>query len=185
MISRHDFLRTSLKAVLGTVAEAIDARLPDGIKRPPGMLYPPGAAEGFAEKCTACGDCVAVCPVHAIRTRSDACADKELAVIIPSQQACIMCEDLPCITACEEGVLAQPERTLFPRLGLAVMQEDVCLAYTGSQCMICFDACPLKRQAIQLRHGKPVIIDEQCTGCGICEQVCVLTTNRGVVVFPA
>ncbi len=184
MISRKEFLRTSFKAVFGQVAEIIDTHIPAEMKEVQSNLFPPGAVPNFSEACTSCGACVSACPADAIQVQVNQTNGKELPVIVPSRRACVMCDDRSCIKVCEDEALLFPDNKGFPHIGLAVIREDICLAYTGSQCMTCFDACPLKRQAIQLKLGKPVIIEESCTGCGICEQECVLTTMKGVEIVP-
>ena len=72
------------------------------------MLRPPGAVEeeAFLAGCTLCQACIEVCPHDAIRPaplRFRRAAQTPM--IDPIQQPCWMCDDVPCIKACEPQVL--------------------------------------------------------------------------------
>ncbi len=164
------------------MAQAISNRIPDEVKNIPRPIFPPGAIANYPNRCTSCGDCIAACPEQAIKLVLDEISGKKLPTIVPSEKACVMCEDLPCTNACPEGALVMPADKQFPRIGTAHIVEDRCLAYNGSQCITCFDACPLKRSAIKIKFNRPIIIEDVCTGCGICEQVCVLEQQKGIVI---
>lgn len=166
----------------GIFAESIQNKLPDKIINPTKEIYPPGAVENFVDMCGACGDCRSACPVTCIKFSPDELTGKEVAVIVPSEKACIMCDDILCAKACQQGALIPPTDNIFPKIGLAEMVEDRCLSYNGQSCMTCYDACPLKRDAIVMKFNKPVINAETCTGCGICEEVCILTGDKGVKI---
>ncbi len=47
-----------------------------------------------------------------------------------------------------------------------------CLAWSGANCQLCYLACPLREQAIQIHDQKPVIIASSCDGCALCQQAC-------------
>ena len=72
------------------------------------LLRPPGAiAEtDFLEACTRCGDCARACPHDAIREAPARMREAERTPFIdPHRSPCLMCEELPCIAACETGAL--------------------------------------------------------------------------------
>lgn len=51
-----------------------------------------------------------------------------------------------------------------------------CLAYQNSFCSVCREHCPMKG-AIKIENGRPFIVADQCTACGICSEVCPAPTN--------
>ncbi len=184
MKTRKEFLTKTFKMVTGAVATVIDKKLPAEFKEFECPLFPPGAAEDFIDRCAACGDCAMACPAGAIKLKNVDLYGRKYPVIEPSKKACVMCESLWCIDACCSEALVMNDENVFPKMGTAVIKEDFCLAYNGSSCMTCYDACPLKRSAIKMKSNKPVIIDEECTGCGICEEVCVINRPKGIVINP-
>lgn len=201
-VSRRDLLRGQLRGLLGGGQSrssagshadscAAAARVPDEprmvakqlgrvmslpIHRPPGAV--PEAK--FLELCTRCNACAEACPAASIvaapsRFRQAA----ETPMIDPYAAACIMCDDAPCIRACEPGAL----RDDAPRkMGVAWIQPEACLAHVGSFCSVCVEQCPVNN-AISVAAGRPSISPELCTGCGVCAAVCP-APERAVVILP-
>ena len=58
--------------------------------------------------------------------------------------------------------------------GALIPRVDIsrCLAWGQMECQLCYLACPLREQAIQIHDQKPVIIASSCDGCGFCQQAC-------------
>jgi ferredoxin-type protein NapG len=146
------------------------------------LLRPPGAiAEpDFLEACTRCGDCAETCPHDAIR---EAPARLRTAAgtpfIDPIASACQMCEELPCIAACETGAL----RSEAPAaLGHASVQPLDCLNRLGTPCSVCLERCPVPG-ALSLAGNVPVVEERLCTGCGICQHVCPSPRNA-ILMLP-
>jgi len=121
---------------------------------------------------------------------------------IPTEVPCFMCEDIPCVPVCPSGALDQASVSNDKgeldinqsRMGLAVVHKESCIAYWGIQCDACYRACPLLGEAITIetqkneRTGKhafmlPIVHDNVCTGCGLCEQACV-TEKPAIFVLP-
>jgi len=143
---------------------------------------PPGAVDeaSFLAGCTRCNDCVTACPVGAIVHAPDRFrAAAGTPMIDAHSVACVMCADTPCITACKPGVLRADQPM---KMGVAWIQNEACLAYTGSFCSVCSERCPVEG-AITVSMGKPRILENVCTGCGVCASVCPAPTNA-VVVMP-
>lgn len=65
--------------------------------------------------------------------------------------------------------------------GIATLQRRSCLAYNRSFCTVCAERCPVDG-AIVVERGKPRIIAANCTGCGICQDVCPAPMNAIVLM---
>ena len=124
--------------------------------------------------------------------------------------ACIRCEK--CYEVCPRGVIAPahledgllnmrtcPTEALKPGstpetgvLGLAELNQDLCLAYRLIGCRFCYDACEYEAMALD-ENNRPYVLNDACNGCGACESVCVSlqngsisagATERAIVVRP-
>lgn len=156
------------------------------------VLRPPGAVAepDFLQLCTRCDACVAACPHDAI-ARAPA-RFREAAgtpMIDAAVEACRMCADTPCIGACPTQALsavptmpATEARPARHKIGLAMIQQFSCLAWNHSFCSVCVERCP-EDDAIEVVHGKPRILAENCTGCGICHSVCPAPINA-ILLMP-
>ncbi|MBW7861347.1 MAG: ferredoxin-type protein NapG [Rhodocyclaceae bacterium] len=168
--------------------------LPAVALRPPGAL----AESEFLAACVRCGLCVRDCPYHTLKL-------SELGDGIPTGTPyfeartipCEMCEDIPCVVACPTGAL---DRSLTDidaaRMGLAVLiDHETCLNFLGLRCDVCYRVCPVIDKAITLekthnprsdRHAMllPTVHSDHCTGCGKCEQACVLPGEAAIKVLP-
>ncbi|MNX89320.1 quinol dehydrogenase periplasmic component [compost metagenome] len=138
----------------------------------PLVLRPPGALpeEAFSTACTRCDACAAACPAFAIKVagRLDPVAEGTPFMHDPLRSPCLLCEDAPCIAACEPGALVPGPL----RLGRAEIAEDRCLAFAGTACTACAEACPLGEEAIVVREGRPLVVPLGCVGCGQCLGAC-------------
>ena len=166
--------------------EAKAARITaSGIARTFPVLRPPGAVPeaDFLAGCTKCADCINACPYQAITHAPERMrAIAGTPIIDAAAQACLMCVDTPCITACKPGVLRRAPAAPVPKIGLARIQTMDCLAHQGSTCSTCHERCPVPG-AIRLDGGRPTVVDEACTGCGMCHHVCPAPRNA-VIMLP-
>lgn len=166
--------------------------------RPPGALNEPD----FLKACIKCGKCVEDCPYDTLEL---ATLDSQAAIGTPYFKAreipCYMCPDIPCAVACPTGALdlealkTNAELDINKsKMGLAVIHQESCIAHWGIQCDACYRACPLMDEAITLEFSKnkvtgkhanmiPIVHDDVCTGCGLCEHVCV-TEKAAIKVLP-
>ncbi len=146
------------------------------------VLRPPGAVEesAFLDGCTRCNECASACPHDAIRPAPERMrAAAGTPMLVPEVSPCLMCEDYPCIAACEPKVL----RADLPKMmGTAVITAHLCVAHHGTQCDTCQNECPVDG-AIELKDGKPVVNENQCTGCGVCRYVCPAPENA-ILLMP-
>lgn len=153
------------------------------------LLRPPGAQgeKDFLSRCVKCGKCMEACPYVAL---APAHGDEGMAVGTPMidarAQACRLCEDFPCVEACPTDALRDIEARQDVKMGFAVIDEDLCIAFQGMRCEVCYRACPLIDEAIvidyRLREGDaihsvfaPVIDEDKCVGCGLCVERCVVS----------
>jgi ferredoxin-type protein NapG len=146
------------------------------------VLRPPGAvAEAqFLEMCTRCDACLDACPHGSIKLAPHRFKDAAGTPMIDAFDApCHMCDDMPCISACEPGALS-PD--VPKKIGIAHLQTYNCLAHNRTICTVCEERCPVDG-AIELHRGRPRIIDENCTGCGVCHSVCPAPVNA-IMIMP-
>lgn len=140
------------------------------------VLRPPGAIDErtFLDECTRCGECIEACPHDAIQLAPERFREAAgTPMIDPANSPCRICDDVPCVHACEPNVLS----LAAPRfMGTARLKPQTCLAHQGQTCTVCFEQCPVSG-AIELREGKPVIHEDLCTGCGVCFHACPAPHN--------
>lgn len=184
---------------LGTVAGVLGvhvrqekaAALPTDRIRPPGALAEPA----FLDACIRCGLCVQACPYEILHLAG---MDEAMAAgtpyFIARSDACRMCADIPCVPACPTGAL---DGTLLDitraRMGTAQLSDPRrCMSYSGAGfCRACYQACPLADRAIRMQYGRteggglfqPVVDPNHCTGCGLCEQACIVEGTAAITVL--
>jgi ferredoxin-type protein NapG len=158
--------------------------LPVTALRPPGAL----AEADFLAACVRCGLCVRDCPYDTLKLAD---LGDSVATGTPYFEArkipCEMCEDIPCVVACPTGALDPELKDIDDAdMGLAVLiDQEECLNFQGLRCDVCYRVCPVIDEAItlELRQNQrtgvhalfiPTVHSEYCTGCGKCEQSCVL-----------
>lgn len=201
--SRRSFLRGAAGAAGGacllTLGVSLYSRqtaaLPATALRPPGAL----AEDDFLAACVRCGLCVRDCPYDTLKLAE---LGDGVATGTPYFEArkvpCEMCDDIPCVVACPTGALDRELTDIEQaRMGLAVLiDQETCLNYLGLRCDVCYRVCPVIDRAITLermhnprsdRHALflPTVHSEHCTGCGKCEQACVLPGEAAIKVLPA
>jgi len=133
----------------------------------------------FMVGCTKCDACLQACPPHAIfRTPESEGILAGLPIIDASAQPCLMCDDMPCVSACEAGVLRMDAPVA---MGIAKIDSVTCLAFQGTVCTVCVEHCPVEG-AITMEAGRPIINSESCTGCGVCLYVCPAPSPTGCAI---
>lgn len=156
------------------------------------LLRPPGiqGEADFSSRCIKCGKCALACKYKAVRIAGmEAGAAVGTPYIQARDQACRLCEDFPCTKACPTGALREVEERTDAHMGYATIDENVCIAYQGYRCEVCYRVCPLIDQAITIEykirdndsiHAKfiPTINKDICTGCGLCVMRCVIDDPR-------
>lgn len=128
-----------------------------------------GSEADFADRCTACKECVKACPEGVLTADRDG-----FPVFDPSRGACTFCG--ACITACEAGALATGRD--WPWRAQA---GSACLSRGGVQCRACQDHCDASAIRFRLATGgraEPQFDAEACTGCGECVAPCPVGAIR-------
>jgi MauM/NapG family ferredoxin protein len=149
------------------------------------LIRPPGALseELFLDRCSGCAQCVSACPVQAIQLiQSDDPRKNDTPYVNPRSKACVVCDDLACMSACPTGALQRVPRHLI-HMGVAELRRDFCLRSDGEDCQICVEKCPIGPTAIEIPYsGADVEVKtDGCVGCGVCEEYCP-TEPRAIVI---
>ncbi len=187
---RRQFFSNTLARFLHPLAGLIEKKLPPVTLPPPRPLRPPGAVDEsiFFNTCIRCGRCAEACPAGSIAL-SDSLDPRErgMPYVDPDRQACVICDELACMKVCPSGALKLVDRFEI-RMGLAVVDHDLCVRSKGEDCTICIDRCPIAAVAIRLDGaGRVQVIDPDagghgCTGCGVCQQYCPTMPVKAVRV---
>ncbi len=210
MPERREFLLKTFRSLgLAATGGLVWSSLIEEGRSAPLTLRPPGALpeDEFLSTCLKCGMCVEACPYDTLFLATPGSGNPVgTPFFTPRTKPCFMCRDIPCVTACPSGALDKylvSERDEngnvnlninLAKIGLAVIDRETCIAYSGIQCDACYRVCPLIDKAITVdylrieRTGKhvmraPVIKSESCTGCGQCEKSCI-TQKASVFVLP-
>ena len=199
--NRRQFLKNVTRIAAGVCGAGVilglqqqQAKAKEGVAlRPPGAL----PENEFLAACTRCGQCVQACPYDMLHLASlIAPMEAGTPYFVARDKPCEMCPDIPCMNACPSGALSEELKNINDaRMGLAVLLDhETCLNWQGLRCDVCYRVCPLIGKAITLEnvhndrtgiHAKliPTVHSDACTGCGKCEQACVLE-EAAIKVLP-
>lgn len=141
-------------------------------------LRPPSAEneELFRALCLKCDRCRSVCPQGCVRTGTleDGLLNWRTPIMDFHRGICDFCGR--CETVCPTGAIAGVDEEAN-RIGVAVIDEERCIAWIQGSCRVCVDACPYGALAAD-ESGRPVVNANRCNGCGICENRCPSNTYR-------
>ena len=172
---RRHFFRATLGRLVEEVAERTERRVvPQRYFRPPGALV----EMAFIAACTRCGDCLDVCPAHAIfNAPPGAGLAAGTPVIEPVAQPCTACPEMKCAVVCPTDALIVPDQ-LWDGYQMAELElvTERCIAFQKVECGVCARQCPIGEKALALdAEGRPIIKIEGCVGCGVCVRACPST----------
>ncbi len=174
-MDRRDFLRRGIGKVTETAVKHADAKISERVN----WIRPPFALPEleFLLACTRCDACIRACPQEVIfplaaRLGPDIVRTPAMDLL---NKACHLCEDWPCVAACEPEALQLPdtEEKAWPLMARAKINHDTCLPYLGPECGACRDSCPVP-DTLQWHNEQPTINTQSCTGCALCREACVL-----------
>lgn len=205
MTDRRKFLLNMARGVgLASLAGLTWSAYVDEVTASSLLLRPPGAIseDDFLATCIKCGMCVEACPYDTLVLAKPG-DNKPIGTpyFTPREIPCYMCPDIPCVPVCPTGALNEKSVTTDEKLdiniadmGLAVIDDESCIAFWGIQCDACYRACPIFGEAITIEYQKndrtgkhafmkPIVHSDYCTGCGLCEHACV-TEKPAIFVLP-
>ncbi|MDY6853273.1 MAG: 4Fe-4S dicluster domain-containing protein [Thermodesulfobacteriota bacterium] len=167
------------------------------------VLRPPGAALDFLARCIRCGRCAEACPYDSIRFLGiSAGVLLHTPYVDPLKTPCYLCQErgpdgkdrpiskyLRCGDVCPTGAIkpiVNDKRILAGltedlKMGTAVINRRLCLAWQYNFCGECYLSCPLKEKALlacprgdEIVGGVvwPFVDPVYCIGCGVCVYVC-------------
>jgi ferredoxin-type protein NapG len=194
-ISRRGFFRKALNTATG-VSDKRSLELARLWFRPPFALR----EIAFLDACTKCGDCITACPPGALFALPDRYGPRAAATpaIDLITNACLLCEDWPCVSACEPAALVIPvppvdhnvgdavavssdaDEIPLPPMARAAINTASCLPYSGPECGACGDICPVEG-ALNWDGPRPSIDPAYCVGCSLCRQACI-TDPKSIVL---
>ncbi|MBF0473789.1 MAG: 4Fe-4S dicluster domain-containing protein [Nitrospirae bacterium] len=146
------------------------------IVRPPAAI----AENVFIKTCISCHLCGQACPNDCIKYIDDPFSPglNDTPYIKPREKGCILC--MKCTQVCPTGALRYVPNDegdtiqKYVKMGIAVVDKNICKSYNKQSCGVCIRACPFADVAIIAETWeRPVVINEKCVGCGLCEQACI------------
>ncbi len=197
-MDRRNFFRRGLGQVAKKAVQHVDTKV---LERASRWIRPPFAIAEleFLLACTRCDACIKACPHDIIfpltaKNGADVMNTPALDLL---NKGCRLCEDWPCVEACETKALKIPvnddvndktgseveltEFTPQPKLAKVTIDSESCLPYQGPECGVCASACTVEG-ALEWQMERPSINHEKCTGCAMCREVCI-TEPKSVLIM--
>lgn len=158
--------------------------------RPPASLN----EKDFLERCVRCGNCMKVCPTNGLQPALLESGFEGIWTprLVPEigycEYNCTLCGQVCPTRAIKKVTLAEKHAT---KLGTAQVDRSICIAWSKNQsCLVCEEHCPVSQKAIKADStvtadnwvGKPVVVEELCVGCGICQTKCPVRPARAIKV---
>ncbi len=184
-MDRREFFRRSANKVAKKVTVHVNDKVE---KNAAHWIRPPFAMDelNFLLACTRCKGCIEACRYDVIfplpaRRGAQVVSTPVLDLL---NKACHLCEDWPCVQACETGALKLPVKEIdddsepeaqarvLPKLARVSIDEKNCLPYSGPECGACQGSCPVP-DALIWEGEKPFINEANCSGCGLCREACI------------
>ncbi|MBN1131314.1 MAG: 4Fe-4S binding protein [Chitinispirillaceae bacterium] len=189
---RHLLLGAAGGVLLVPAFRATAINTADGHGR---LIRPPGSVpeKEFLSRCIACGNCMKACPTNTLQpcTISDGFNRLYTPKMVPRIGACDSKCHL-CGYACPTGAIRRlsSEDKPYARVGTAVIDRHRCLAWVQrKECLVCDESCPfnaIEPRLVETLRGPfkvPVVREDLCTGCGMCELQCPVFDKGAIEVF--
>lgn len=188
-MDRREFFKVGLNKVAKAVVNVAEHRAKQKAQN---FIRPPFAIDelDFLLACTRCSACIEACPHQVIFPLSAKLGVQEAKTpaLDLLNKGCHLCQDWPCVTACEPGALRRPfeadekeeenekepvQAVAPPPFATASIDPSRCLPYTGPECGACQGSCPVPG-ALTWIDEKPRIDKIACLGCALCREACIL-----------
>ena len=152
------------------------------------LIRPPGALpeEKFVSVCTGCGKCLKVCPNNALQSTllEAGLAGLYTPRLVPRigycEEFCNFCGRV-CPTEAIRPLPIEEKRLI--QMGVAHIDKTRCIAWdTEKICLVCNEQCSYQA-IIGDEKKRPIIKEEKCTGCGICENKCPVDGDSAIIVY--
>ena len=152
------------------------------------LIRPPGALpeEEFVSVCTGCGECLKVCPNNALQSTllEAGLAGLYTPRLVPRigycEEFCNFCGRV-CPT---EAIRILPiEEKRLIQMGVAHIDKTRCIAWDKDKiCLVCNEQCSY-HAIVGDEKKRPIMKEEKCTGCGICENKCPVDGESAIIVY--
>jgi ferredoxin len=189
---RHVVVGIAGGALMVPVFKATAINTSDGTGR---LIRPPGAVPEpeFLSKCIACCNCMKACPTNTLQpcTIKDGLNRLYTPKIVPRIGACDSKCHL-CGYVCPTGAIRRlaAEEKPYARVGTAVIDRHRCLPWVQKkECLVCDESCPfnaIEPRLVETTRGPfkvPVVREDLCVGCGMCELKCPIYDRGAIEVF--
>jgi MauM/NapG family ferredoxin protein len=189
---RHALLGLIGGALLAPAFKTNAITIADGRGR---LIRPPGALpeNDFITRCIACGNCMKACPTNALQPcmTNDGFTRLFTPKIVPRIGFCDSKCSL-CGFTCPTGAIRKlpVEEKQFVKIGTAVIDHHRCLAWEqNKECQVCDEVCPynaIEPRMVETTKGLfkvPIVWEDRCMGCGVCEKSCPIFDEAAIVVY--
>lgn len=200
-ISRRDLINTTLFSLLALGVGKINYVIKSKYFK---IIRPPGAIkeEEFVLRCLRCGSCIKICASNGHGLQPMILERGWGAIWTPKlsfqdgycAHNCNLCGQV-CPTEAIKHLPKEEKKKI--KIGKAIIDEEACIPWKENKdCLVCEEHCPLPRKAIKfkeeliktndkiLRIKRPYVLEDLCTGCGICEYKCPTTEGKGIYIVP-
>ena len=152
------------------------------------LIRPPGALpeKSFVSVCTGCGECLKVCPNNALQATflEAGLAGLFTPRLVPRigycEEHCNFCGRV-CPTEAIRPLSVEEKQKI--QMGVAKIDKTRCLAFEeGKICLVCNEQCSY-HAIVGDDKKRPMVKEEICTGCGICENKCPVDGESAIIVY--
>jgi MauM/NapG family ferredoxin protein len=159
------------------------------------LMRPPGALpeHEFLARCITCGACMKACPTGCLQPcgMADGVHRLNTPRVVPRVGGCDQTCSI-CGWVCPTGAIRKlpVDDKQFAKIGTAVIDRQRCLAWSQNrECLVCDETCPynaIEARVEQTTKGPfkvPVVFEDVCIGCGMCEHSCPIDDLAAIVVY--